>query len=98
MKKALGLLLLIAAILRLIFALGYWAHKPLTHDADEYLELARHYNASGELAYDPHPTLQIESVGRAPGYPLWLAFWLRIHPSIEWIRIIETLVSVLSAV
>src|SRR5262249_27351982 len=98
MKKALGLLVLVPCIVRLVFALGYWAHKPLTHDADEYLELARNYNASGQLVYDAPSTLQIESVGRAPGYPLWLAFWMRISPSLAWIRTIETLVSVLSAV
>jgi len=28
-------------VLRLVFALGYWVEKPLTHDEREYLALAR---------------------------------------------------------
>lgn len=97
MKKTLAFLLLTSLLLRLWFALGYWAGKPLTHDANEYLELARNYNEQGKLVYDSQHTGQIEHYGRAPGYPFWLALLLRVEPTIGWIRLAEVLISLFSS-
>jgi 4-amino-4-deoxy-L-arabinose transferase-like glycosyltransferase len=96
MKKVLAFLFLSSILLRLWFSLGYWANKPLTHDAQEYLELAENYNETGRFVYGPVQTLQIEQYGRAPGYPFWVSHLLRISPSIAWIRLVEVLVSLLS--
>lgn len=97
MKKAFALLFLISILLRLWLALGYWAGKPLTQDAKEYLELANNYNSTGAFQYDEHHTLQIESYGRAPGYPYWLALMLRVQPTLAWIRVMEVVINLCSA-
>lgn len=81
---------------RIWFAIGYWGGKPLTHDATEYLELAKNFNQTGQLELPARKTLMIESFGRAPGYPIWLAFLLRISPTLSWIRIAEALIAVLN--
>jgi 4-amino-4-deoxy-L-arabinose transferase-like glycosyltransferase len=66
---------LLALALRLAFGLGYWTGEPLTRDEREYLSLARGVASGQGLVYDaalraddPDP------FGRAPGYPLFLAF------------------------
>lgn len=97
MKKTLAFLLLTSLLLRLWFALGYWAGKPLTYDANEYLELARNYNEQGKFVYDPRHTGQIEHYGRAPGYPFWLALLLRVAPTIGWVRLAEVLISLFTS-
>ena len=61
-------------VLRLAFGLLYWTGKPLTHDEQEYLSLARSLTAGHGFVYDA----ALESgtgaqFGRAPGYPLFLA-------------------------
>jgi len=61
-------------VLRLAFGLLYWTGKPLTHDEQEYLSLARSLTAGQGFVYDE----ALESgtgaqFGRAPGYPLFLA-------------------------
>lgn len=96
MKKALAVVLLTSILLRLWFAVGYWANKNLTHDAQEYMELARNFNSTGELKYDEHSTTQIETYGRAPLYPVWLAFLMRIQPNVAWLRLVEVGISLLS--
>ncbi len=96
MKKALAFLFLSSILLRLWFGLGYWANKPLTHDAKEYLELAQNFNEAGRFFYEESHTVQIEHYGRAPGYPFWLALLLRLSPSLSWIRLAEIGVSLLS--
>lgn len=96
MKKALAFVFLASVLLRVWIALGYWNDKPLTQDAKEYLELATNFNKTGSFQYDPHRTLQIESYGRAPGYPFWLAVLLRIQTSLAWIRLAEVLVNLAS--
>src|SRR5207237_4423649 len=83
-------------LFRLWFALGYWADKPLTHDAQEYLELAKNFLQSGRLSYDVHHTTMIENPGRAPGYPVYLAFVWKAGPNLSWIRLCETVVSLFS--
>ena len=60
--------------LRLAFGLLYWTGKPLTHDEQEYLSLARSLTAGHGFVYDA----ALESgtgaqFGRAPGYPVFLA-------------------------
>lgn len=92
------MILLGSLVFRLWFALGYWEGKPLTQDAQEYLELARNLNEKGSFTYDPHPGETIERPGRAPGYPFWLSILLRVSPSLSWIRVVEVLVSLLTAV
>ena len=92
MKKLLAFVFLISLITRIWFAIGYWGNKPLTHDATEYLELAKNFNQTGRLELPARKTLMIESYGRAPGYPIWLAFLLRISPTLAWIRIAEALI------
>jgi hypothetical protein len=61
--------------LRLAFGLGYWQHRPLTHDEREYLALAKNLTLGKGFVYD---TPDVEGVsaaqfGRAPGYPFFLA-------------------------
>jgi 4-amino-4-deoxy-L-arabinose transferase-like glycosyltransferase len=59
---------------RLAFSLFYWVDKPLTRDEREYLSLARSLAAGDGFVYDR--TLVdagVEPVGRAPGYPVFLA-------------------------
>ncbi|MCI0444631.1 glycosyltransferase family 39 protein [bacterium] len=96
MKKLLAFVFLISLITRIWFAIGYWGNKPLTHDATEYLELAKNFNQTGRLELPARKTLMIESYGRAPGYPIWLAFLLRISPTLSWIRIAEALIGILN--
>lgn len=92
MKKLLAFVFLISLITRIWFAIGYWGNKPLTHDATEYLELAKNFNLTGRLELPARKTLMIETYGRAPGYPIWLAHLLRISPTLSWIRIAEALI------
>ena len=59
----------------LIFALGYWVDKPLTHDEHEYLLLARNVADRRGFVFlrpdgSPEPG---EHFGRAPLYPAFLA-------------------------
>ncbi len=96
MKKLLAFVFLTSLLLRLWFAIGYWGNKPLTHDAKEYLELAKSINESGQFELAVRKTHKIESYGRAPGYPFWLAFLHRISPALAWIRLAEALLSLIS--
>jgi 4-amino-4-deoxy-L-arabinose transferase-like glycosyltransferase len=71
-------LILIAAaaglLLRLAFGLLYWTDKPLTHDENEYLTLARSLSDGHGLRYPPGDERGTSpQFGRAPGYPLFLA-------------------------
>ncbi len=73
-----GRLILAAAaaglIARLAFGLGYWVHKPLTHDEREYLALAQSVAAGRGFVYDAsHEMGTAQQIGRAPVYPLFLA-------------------------
>jgi len=62
-------------LLRLAFGIGYWQHRPLTHDEHEYLALAKNLTLGKGFTYDttepPRGTAQ--QFGRAPVYPLFLA-------------------------
>ena len=61
-------------VLRLAFGLGYWVHRPLTHDEREYLTLARNLSLGKGFTYDePIGAADTLRFGRAPGYPLFLA-------------------------
>jgi 4-amino-4-deoxy-L-arabinose transferase-like glycosyltransferase len=64
----------LAVAVRLAFGLVYWTDKPLTKDEHEYLSLARSLVAGQGLVYDAAlPGGEAEAVGRAPGYPVFLA-------------------------
>jgi hypothetical protein len=61
-------------VLRLAFGLGYWVHRPLTHDEREYLALARNLAIGNGFTYDePIGAGDTLRFGRAPGYPVFLA-------------------------
>ncbi len=63
-----------AIVLRLVFGIGYWVGKPLTHDEREYLELAASLSAGRGFTYGtPADDAPVERFGRAPVYPLFLA-------------------------
>jgi hypothetical protein len=60
--------------LRLAFGFLYWVDKPLTHDENEYLALARSVVSGLGFVYDDaHETGTAQRFGRAPAYPLFLA-------------------------
>ena len=66
-------------VLRLAFGLGYWVDKPLTLDEREYLLVAQNV-AAGRGFNDRLPDGSSPPgahVGRAPLYPLFLAFVMR---------------------
>lgn len=75
--RARRFLLAAAAIglaLRLAFGCLYWVDKPLTHDENEYLALARGVASGLGFVYDEaHETGTAQRFGRAPAYPLFLA-------------------------
>ena len=61
-------------VLRLAFGLGYWVHRPLTHDEREYLALAKNLSLGKGFTYDePIGGGDTVRFGRAPGYPVFLA-------------------------
>lgn len=69
-----------AVVLRLVFALGYWRDKPLTHDEQEYLVLAM--NMAADRGFSP--TLpgalegpNVQHFSRAPLYPWILSLVFR---------------------
>lgn len=64
----------IGLVVRLLFGLLYWTGKPLTHDEQEYLALARSIGEGRGFAYDAaHQSGTAPQFGRAPVYPLLLA-------------------------
>lgn len=66
--------LAISLALRLAFALGYWIDQPLTRDEHEYLSVARSLVRGDGFVYDAAlPGGAASGVGRAPGYPMFLA-------------------------
>ena len=76
--RAWGLTLVAVTVglaLRLLFGLGYWVGKPLTHDEREYLALGRSLAEGRGFTYtDPDGApLPGEHFGRAPVYPLVLS-------------------------
>ena len=78
-RRLLAAALLAALALRLLFALGYWSGRPLTHDELEYLHLG-HSLATGQgLHYtsEADQDLPHERYGRAPVYPAFIA-------ALEW--------------
>ena len=61
-------------VLRLAFALLYWTAQPMTRDEHEYLALARGIVTGAGFTYPGDVEIGTgQQVGRAPGYPLFLA-------------------------
>lgn len=62
-------------LLRLAFGIGYWQHRPLTHDEHEYLALAKNLTLGKGFVYDTSEPQggTAQQFGRAPGYPFFLA-------------------------
>jgi 4-amino-4-deoxy-L-arabinose transferase-like glycosyltransferase len=60
-------------MLRLAFGLAYWINQPLTHDEQEYLALARSLRSGSGFVYTGVESGTAQQIGRAPGYPLFLA-------------------------
>ena len=73
---------------RLVFAIGYWTDKPLTHDEREYLELATSLAEGRGLHYPaPAPDAPYEErYGRAPLYPVFIAAIRKIAGDAELLR------------
>jgi Dolichyl-phosphate-mannose-protein mannosyltransferase len=89
----------VALLVRVLFAFGYWVDKPLTHDEQEYLQLAQNAAAGRGLTYDsPEGTTEIERFGRAPLYPLLLSIVARTTPPSQQLTAIRFLQSMLGAV
>lgn len=72
-------------VARLLFGLGYWRGKPMTHDEREYLALAVNIaNGRGfthELPSEPVDP-SAERFGRAPLYPAFLALFVKADPAL----------------
>jgi len=90
----------VGLLLRLLFAFGYWVNKPLTHDEQEYLQLAQNAAAGRGLTYDGEGgAAGVERFGRAPLYPLLLSILFRITASahlLEAIRLTQSLLGALA--
>jgi len=91
---------LVGLVLRLAFGLGYWVHRPLTHDEREYLGLARNLSLGKGFTYDepigPGDTLRF---GRAPGYPVFLSLvgagTANVEATPARVKIVQSLVGAL---
>jgi hypothetical protein len=59
--------------LRLAFGLFYWVGQPLTHDEQAYLALADSLSRGHGFVYTEPPSGTMAQIGRAPGYPAFLA-------------------------
>jgi hypothetical protein len=90
----------VALVIRLLFALGYWVGKPLTHDEQEYLQLARNVASGRGFAYDPpaQGAPAVERFGRAPLYPLLLAGVARVVSPEGFLTAVRVFQSALGAV
>ncbi len=84
-------------LVRLLFAFGYWVDKPLTHDEQEYLHLARNAAAGRGLTYDGpgDGEAEVERFGRAPLYPLLLSLVARVTPSASLLTAVRVVQSIL---
>ena len=88
----------VGVCLRVLFALGYWTDKPLTHDEQEYLHLAQNAAAGHGLTYDAPDGAEVERFGRAPLYPLALSLFARITSAPHLLATIRIAQSILGAV
>ena len=71
----------LALVLRLLFALLYWVDKPLTRDEREYLSLAASLSEGRGFVYSTDGVRVSEQAGRAPFYPLFLAGLMKVDAS-----------------
>jgi hypothetical protein len=64
----------VGVLLRLAFGLLYWTGQPMTRDEHEYLALARSITSGAGFVYPGDLDVGTgQQVGRAPGYPVFLA-------------------------
>ena len=89
--KQLALIAVLALLLRVAFSLGYWVDQPLTHDEQEYLQLANSLVAGKGLVYDDDRN---DHFSRAPGYPAFLAAALSVRHSLTFVRVMQSGVGV----
>jgi 4-amino-4-deoxy-L-arabinose transferase-like glycosyltransferase len=99
-SRAVAAAVAVGLAVRLLFAFGYWVGKPLTHDEQEYLHLARNVAAGRGFTYDPpaQGAPAVERFGRAPLYPLVLAGIARVAPPEALLAAIRAFQSALGAV
>ena len=90
-RKQLALIAVLALLLRVAFSLGYWVDQPLTHDEQEYLQLANSLVAGKGLVYDDDRN---DHFSRAPGYPAFLAAALSVRHSLTFVRVMQSGVGV----
>ena len=72
-RRQIAIAAVVGLVLRLIFGLVYWVDKPLTRDEQEYLALADSLAEGRGLTYPQPATGNTTEIGRAPGYPAFLA-------------------------
>jgi len=97
-SRAVAAAVVVGVCLRVLFALGYWIDKPLTHDEQEYLHLAQNAAAGQGLTYDAPDGAEVERFGRAPLYPLVLSLFARMTSSPHLLATIRIAQSILGAV
>lgn len=72
-RRHMAIAALVGLALRVAFSLVYWIDKPLTHDEQEYLALAAGLSEGRGFTYPEAPSGTAAQIGRAPGYPAFLA-------------------------
>jgi hypothetical protein len=72
-RRHIAIAALVGLGLRVAFGLGYWIDKPLTHDEQEYLALAAGLAQGHGFTYPEPQSGTAAQIGRAPGYPAFLA-------------------------
>ena len=87
----LGLAVLLALVLRLAFAFGYWVDRPLTVDQIEHLMLADNLQDGAGLTYDEPYRLM-----RSPGYPVFLAIVRSVVPGTDGVKAIQSVLGAIS--
>lgn len=71
---------MVGLVARLVFALGYWRDRPLTHDELEYLALAANLAAGRGFVLDlpgTTPSPLVDRFARPPAYPAFLSVVVR---------------------
>jgi 4-amino-4-deoxy-L-arabinose transferase-like glycosyltransferase len=98
-RRWIGACVIVGFALRSVFALVYWSGKPLTHDEQEYLALARSLARGAGYAYPPDSADAGtgQQFGRAPGYPAFLSTFVAPVPVEHVPRRVQVVQSALGA-